>query len=442
MPYVLGVDMGTSRTAAAVCRQTGSTWADAEIVQLGERTPGIPTVVYFATDGSILVGDAAQHNATSDPTNAARGFSRRVGDEVPVMIGGESCTAEELTAVLVTWVVNEVAAAEGSAPQHVVVTHPAGWGVFRRRMLHRALRQTNLNNVTLIPEPVAVAEGHAVSHDVVAGQALAVYDLGAGSLSTAVVRRSTAGTFELLSSAESVEPNGGDSFDDVIFEHIRAVVAVDMADPHAWTTLTRMRQLCTHAKEQLSTASEATVREIQVTRTEFEDLIRPAVEAGVEELLRTIRSAPIPAEDIASVVITGGSSRIPLIGDLLTAQLRNRTVLAPELACARGAAVAAQSLVPAREAGPVEVRDPDPDDTPPERPDVDLIPLELPKTKSFLRRFTGMNRGAAGAAAGVVLAGAVALTLYLRPDTPPPVSVSPFHASATTSVVTEEKGGR
>ncbi|GAB3876147.1 hypothetical protein GCM10029964_022160 [Kibdelosporangium lantanae] len=178
-------------------------------------------------------------------------------------------------------------------------------------MLHRALRQTNLDNVTLIPEPVAVAENHAVSHDVVAGQALAVYDLGAGSLSTAVVRRSPAGTFELLSSAESVEPNGGDSFDDVIFEHIRAVVAVDMADPHAWTTLTRMRQLSTQAKESLSTASEATVREIQVTRTEFEDLIRPAVEAGVEELLRTIRSAPVSADDIASVVITGGSSRIP-----------------------------------------------------------------------------------------------------------------------------------
>jgi molecular chaperone DnaK len=150
----------------------------------------------------------------------------------------------------------------------------------------------------------------------------------------------------------------------------------------------------------------------------------------------------VPAEDIASVVITGGSSRIPLVGDLLTAQLRNRTVLAPDLACARGAAIAAQSLVPAREAGPVEVRDPDPDDTPPERPEVDLIPLDLPKTKGFLRRFGGMNRGVAGAAAGVMLAGTVALTMYLRPDTPAPTSVSPIHAGpATTSVTqTQEKG--
>src|SRR5438128_10575079 len=121
MPYVLGVDVGTSRTAAAVCRQTGSTWADAEIAQLGDRTPSVPTVVYFAPDGGILVGDTAQRQAISDPGNAARGFSRRVGDEVPVMVGGESCTAEELTAVLVTWVVNEVSVAEGAPPQHIVV---------------------------------------------------------------------------------------------------------------------------------------------------------------------------------------------------------------------------------------------------------------------------------------------------------------------------------
>jgi molecular chaperone DnaK len=254
-----------------------------------------------------------------------------------------------------------------------------------------------------------------------------------------VVRRSQAGTFELLNSAESVEPNGGDSFDDVIFEHVRAVVAVDMADPHAWTTLTRLRQLCTRAKESLSTASETTVREIQVSRTEFEDLIRPAVEAGVEELLRTIRAA---SEDISSVVITGGSAAIPLVGDLLTAQLRNRTVVAPELACARGAAIAAQSLVPAREATPVQVQDPDPDVPPPERPEVDVVPLDLPRTTSFLRKLTGMNRGLLGAAAAVVLAGAVALTVYLKPDTPAPAgvtSVTQIHASAPTS---PQEGGR
>ncbi|TCO48013.1 Hsp70 family protein [Actinocrispum wychmicini] len=441
MPYVLGIDVGTSRTAAAVCRQTGSTWADAEIVQLGTHAPEVPTVLYFAADGGILVGDTAQQHAITDPANAARGFARRVGDDVPVMVGRETCAAEELTAVLVAWVVNTVNAAEGAAPQHIVLTHPAGWGGYRRRMLLRALRQANLDNVTLLPEPVAVGESHAAGHDVVAGQALAVYDLGAGSLSSAVVRRSPAGTFELLTSAESVEPNGGDSFDDIVFEHIRAVVEVDMTDPHVWTTLTRLRQMCTQAKEFLSTGGETSVREIRVTRTEFEDLIRPAVEAGIEELLRTIRSAPVPAEDLASVVITGGSASIPLVSELLTAQLRNRTVLAPDFTCARGAAIAARSLVPARRTEVVPVPAPATEPPPPDRPDVDLTPLDLPATRSFMRMI-GVNRGVAGAAAGVVLAAGVALTFYLRPDAPS--QPAPVHAvvasTSSTSTQTQQTG--
>lgn len=431
MPYVLGIDVGTSRTAAAISRQAGSTWADAEIVQLGTRTPEVPTVLYLAADGGILVGENAEQQATYDPANAVRGFSRRVGDDVPVMVGRETSTAEELTAVLVGWVVNEVAKVEGSGPLHIVVTHPVGWGGYRRRMLLRALRQANLPSVTLLPEPVAVGESHAASHDVVAGQALAVYDLGAGSLSSAVVRRSPAGTFELLTSAESVEPNGGDSFDDIIFEHIRAVVEVDVADPNAWTTLARLRQQCTQAKEFLSTGSETTVREIQVTRTEFEDLIRPAVEAGVEELLRTIRSAPVPGEDLASVVITGGSAKIPLVSDLLTAQLRNRTVLAPDLACARGAAIAAQSLVPAQRTELAVVPDPT-EPPPPDRPEVDVAPLDLPPIRTLSKLLGGVNRGVLGAAAGLVLAGGVALTFYLRPDNPTP-QPSPAHVVATTA---------
>src|ERR1041384_3595189 len=161
MPYVLGIDVGTSRTAAAVSRQTRTTWGDAEAVQLGERTACAPTVVYFAADGTVLVGDAAQSHARSDPAGAARDFARRIGDDVPLMIGGEVCTAEALTAVLITWVGNEVSAAEGMRPEHIVVAHPAGWGNYRRRLLHRALRQTSLDNVTLLPTPVAVGESHA-----------------------------------------------------------------------------------------------------------------------------------------------------------------------------------------------------------------------------------------------------------------------------------------
>jgi molecular chaperone DnaK len=244
------------------------------------------------------------------------------------------------------------------------------------------------------------------------------------------------GTFELLNSAESVEPNGGDSFDDVIFDHIRDGVAIDMADPHAWTTLIRLRQLCTQAKELLSTSTETAVREIPVTRLEFEDLIRPSVEAGVEELLRTIRSAPVPADDLAAVVLTGGSSRIPLVSELLTAQLRNRAVLAaePELACARGAAIAAQRLVPVPQAALVPAIDSsDSDDPPaPDRPSIAITPLDLPKPRSFMRMITGMKPSVLGAAGAAVVAVGVALTFYLRPADPPAPQAPGTSAVANT----------
>jgi molecular chaperone DnaK (HSP70) len=440
MPYVLGIDVGTSRTAAAVCRQTGSTWGDAEIVQLGDRVASAPTVVYFAADGMVMVGDAAQLNASSDPANATRGFTRRVGDEVPLMVGGEACTAEGLTAVLVRWVVDEVAAAEGMGPEHIVVTHPAGWGNYRRRMLHRALRQTNLDNVTLLPGPVAVGESHAATHDVAAGRALAVYDLGASGLSSAVVRRSPSGTFELINSAESVEPNGGDSFDDAIFEHVRTVLGdVDPSNPDAWNTLMRLRQDCMTAKDSLSTETEVTVRELRITKTEFEDMIRPAVEAGVEELLRTIRSAPLPGEDLDTVVLSGGSSRIPLVSELVKAQLRNRAVVAPEpeLACARGAAIAAKRLVPAPRVETAVLPGDGDDAPPPERPSIEITPLELPKPWSILRMISGKKPGVLGAVGAVVIAVGVALTFYLQPDTP-----SQPAPRAGTSAVTPVNAGR
>ncbi|MFC0113137.1 Hsp70 family protein [Kibdelosporangium aridum] len=417
MPYVLGIDVGTCRTAAALCRQNGSTWGDAETVQLGERTATAPTVVYFAADGTVVVGDAADRNAASDPANAARDFARRIGDEVPLMVGREVCTAETLTAVLITWAVNEVSTAEGEPPKHVVVTHPADWGNHRRRLLHRALRQTNLDNVTLLPEPVAIGENHAAAEDVQPGDALGVYDLGASGLAVAVVRRSQVGTFDVLNSAESVDSNGGYSFDDVVFEYVRNQGGgIDPADPDAWPKLARLRQECVAAKEFLSASTEATVREVLLTRAEFEEMIRTSVQAGIEELLRIIR----PATDLKTVVVSGGSARIPLVSELVKAEVPSRTVIAPEpeLACARGAAIVASRLAPAPQAAPAPVTSSDEAPPPPPRPHIEVTPLELPAPRKAMRALTGKPKLVGGVSA-LVLAAGVGLTFYMRSEDPP-----------------------
>lgn len=432
MPYVLGIDVGTCRTAAALRRQAGSSWGEPEAVPLGDRAPTIPTIVYFAPDGSVVVGDAAERHAMTDPANTARDFTRRIGDEVPLLVGREVCPAESLTAVLITWVVKEVSAAEGLPPEHVVVTHPAGWGNHRKRLLHQALRQTSLDDVTLVPEPVAISEHHAATHDVRPGTALGVYDLGATGLATAVVRRSPIGTFELLSSAESVDSNGGDSFDDAVFDFVRAGSGgVDTTDPDAWLKLVRLRQECVTAKEFLSTGSEVPVHGVLLTRPAFEDMIRTPVLAGIEELLRVIR----PAADMDTVVVAGGSARIPLVGELVRTEVPGRAVVAPdpETACARGAAIVASRVVPAPHSAPLPAVT---SDDPPERPSVDIEPLDLPVPRTASRVLARKPKVTGGITA-LVLAVGVGLTFYLSGEQPPkngstPAPVAPVNNTKQT----------
>src|SRR4051794_16230977 len=117
--YLLGVDLGTTYTAAAVHRD-----GRAEIVSLANRTPTIPSVVFIRDDGAVLVGDAANRRALSDPSRVSREFKRRVGDQAPVLLGGTPHQPEELMSFLLRWVLATVSEREGEAPDWVAVTHP------------------------------------------------------------------------------------------------------------------------------------------------------------------------------------------------------------------------------------------------------------------------------------------------------------------------------
>ncbi len=89
MVYDLGIDVGTSYTAAAIRRADGTI----EVVGLGPIADNIPSVVYLNDDGSLIVGDAAARRAAIDPAGAAREFKRRLGDSVPLLLGGSPFSA-------------------------------------------------------------------------------------------------------------------------------------------------------------------------------------------------------------------------------------------------------------------------------------------------------------------------------------------------------------
>ena len=136
MIYDLGIDVGTSYTAAAVRRPDGVV----EVVGLGPIADNIPTVLYLGDDGTLIVGDAANRRSVIDPAGAAREFKRRMGDPTPMILRSSPFSAEALMARMIDYVTQRVADRERDLPRHTVVTHPANWGPYKLELFDQALR--------------------------------------------------------------------------------------------------------------------------------------------------------------------------------------------------------------------------------------------------------------------------------------------------------------
>ncbi|TDV52187.1 Hsp70 family protein [Actinophytocola oryzae] len=348
MPYALGIDLGTARTVAAVSRNRRDSWGEPEVVPLDVASdlPGVASVLYLTDDDAVEVGDAAERSGAGAPDRVARDFLDRIGDEVPLALGDRQYPAETLAAALVAWVVDRVEEQEGSPASQLVVTHPVGWGVYRRSVLQSALRDLNLPELTLLPRAVAAAEVHASTERLEVGQEIAVYSLGASRFETGVLRRGSFG-FELLAHADSAEVLGGTLFDDLVAEH----AAADLGElPDGPDSLAELRAACVDAKERLSTAVAVTIptppgskkATILLNRSDFDGLIRPVVEHTVGILQRAIQASGTEADALRAVVLVGGCAHVPLIAELVTAAVRVRVAAAedPTTAIARGAALA------------------------------------------------------------------------------------------------------
>jgi molecular chaperone DnaK len=325
MRYHLGVDLGTTYTAAAVRRD-----GVVSVLGLGNRAMQIPSTVYLQSDGSFLVGEAAEARAGVEPDRIAREFKRRIGDPVPIIVGGAPFSAEQLTARLLSSVVAVATEREGERPESVTVSYPANWGTYKTDLLRQTFSLADLNGVRTCTEPEAAAITYATRHRVQQGTCVAVYDLGGGTFDAAVLR-DTGDAFTLVGEPEGIEHLGGVDFDEAVFQHVLRTVgpqlaSVDGQDPAVLRGLERLRRDCVAAKESLSTDTEAVIAVnvghvdtvVRMTRSEFEDLIRPSIDETIASLRRVLASAGVPPEDLAAILLVGGSSRIPLVSEMLS----------------------------------------------------------------------------------------------------------------------------
>ncbi|MEK7426250.1 MAG: Hsp70 family protein [Actinomycetota bacterium] len=456
--YALGVDLGTTYSAAAIARG-----ATAEPVPLGTDAAQIPSIVLVRDDGEVLVGDAAERRASAEPTRAAREFKRRLGDPVPVVIGETTHTVESLMGHLLREIVRRATEQEGEPPTVVVLTHPANYSEYKTGTLREAARLAGLDadHVVLLTEPEAAAIAYARQQRIEPGEIVAVYDFGGGTFDAALVRR-TADRFELVGVPEGMERLGGIDFDQAVMAHVDAslgglVSGADRNDPQTRPGQARLRAECRRAKEALSTDSDTSIpvtlpgvhTEVRLTRDEFESMIRPRIGETVQALERAVSSAHVGMDQIARVLLVGGTSRMPIVAELVRAATGRPVSLDahPKLAIAVGASLAGAASIPQTAATATAAT---PAWQPPVRPAETAVdsppPTKAPRSGrrvGVIAATVGVGIGVAAVVAAVALGGGAdgeqagtATTAVTSTATSPSVEPSPTTGGTTGGTTT------
>ncbi|GAB3143321.1 Hsp70 family protein [Amycolatopsis stemonae] len=359
---ILSVDLGTSNTVAVLSAHG----MPPRVVEV-DGSANMPSAVFATEEGTIMVGRDAERRARLDPTRFEPNPKRRI-DEQTLLLGTDVVPVTDALAAILRRVLEETSRQlGGEQPDEVRLTHPAQWGQTRRNVLMSAARLAGMDrNILLVPEPVAAAAHFASfpGKSLAPGQALAVYDLGAGTFDVAVVGATQNG-FTVL--AEDGLPDlGGLDVDQALMVHVGREVS--HSDPQRWQRLLRpestadrrtrraLQEDVKAAKEALSRHPQTEVpmpepfKDVLVTRGELEGLVRPAMLRSVELLSRTLRSSGLAPDRLAGIYLVGGSSRLPLVGTMIAEKLGvvPGSLDQPETAVALGAQHVARDGLGAR----------------------------------------------------------------------------------------------
>jgi actin-like ATPase involved in cell morphogenesis len=347
MAYRLGVDLGTTWTAAAVADGSG-----VNPLALSRRDAvAIPSVV-ACQDDRLIAGDDAETVGVSDPASVAHEFKRRFGDDSPIVLGGKAFASTDLAGALLGHVVEVATVTHGAPPDALVLTHPAAWDDFRLDALRSIGAATGVGEVELVPEPIAAASHYVRLGRVAPGDTVGIYDLGGGTFDASVVRAKDSSP-ELLGPAEGLERFGSVDLDAALLNHVNEacdnkLAELDRSDPATLRALFAVRAACTKAKETLSADTDTVIpvnvpglsTEVRVTRDELEGILRPRLAETFDCFDRVLADAGVSPDHLTGSLLVGGGSRVPLVGEALEAHTDRPAFLDadPKLVVAMGAA--------------------------------------------------------------------------------------------------------
>jgi molecular chaperone DnaK len=322
---VIGIDLGTSNSAAAVLRGGRPVVIpSAEGVSLGGKA--FPSYVAITADGQMLVGEPARRQAAANPEGTATAFKRRMGRRETVRLRDREFTPEQLSAFLLGKVKRDAEGFLGEPVTEAVVTVPAYFDDNQRSATKDACGIAGIEVARLVNEPTAASLAYGLDR---AGEELriAVIDLGGGTLDVTILEFG-GGVFEVRATSGDTHL-GGTDMDERVFDHLadrfRADTGVDVrVDPKATA---RLREAAELAKVELSTsvtthvslpylgavAGEPRHLELDLGRAELEHLVRPVIERCRAPVEQALRDAHVTPPQIDRVVFVGGPTRMPTV---------------------------------------------------------------------------------------------------------------------------------
>lgn len=413
--WVLAVDFGTSNTAAA---HTGVRGHDIEAVPLSHRGNVMPSAVFVESDRSILVGDVARDRAQTNPAAYVPAPKRLVGQPTTRVAGIEVPVPTLIAAVLHSVIDRATRRHDGQPPQQLILTHPEAWSPQQIQTLLDAASQLGFgpDRVRTISEPRAAAHHYTRNTPLTAGERIAVFDFGGGTLDVAVLAATPRHGFDVVA-ARGDNRLGGRNLDAVIRQWVD--LHLDDRDPDLLDYLrspggTRTRlaldDSIRRAKELLTETPTATVtidpdtgtrHDLLLTRAELDNIIGGEIERGMLLARTVLHDAGVAtAQDLCDIYLTGGSSRVPLVRGRLQYLGRVATLDDPKTVVARGALHALTT--PTQPAAPTQQ---------PEHPTRDVAETTRDTPTPAKRSSRGRWIAAAAAAAVIVLAAGAAVAL-------------------------------
>ena len=326
MAKIIGIDLGTSNTAAAVMEGgRGTIIPSAEGSSIGGKA--FPSYVAFTKDGQRLVGEPARRQAIANPDGTVTAFKRKMGENYKYNLRGQEFTPQQLSAFVLQKVKKDAEAFLGEPVEKAVITVPAYFNDNQRQATKDAGRIAGLDVVRLVNEPTAAALAFGIDK---AGkeQKVMVFDLGGGTLDVTIMEMGKEGTFDVLSTSGDTHLGGTDMDNAVIKwmeDEFRKQTGIDLSkDIQAQQ---RLKDAAEKAKIELSTTMETDINlpyisadatgpkhlALTLSRAKLESLVDDIVKRCGKSVEQALSDAKLSASQIDRIILVGGPTRMPIV---------------------------------------------------------------------------------------------------------------------------------